>query len=601
MMTQVRRFRRKTAALPSQLRRSRLCMEQLEDRSLLSAASLFDPAGAYDLSRIMVQFRPEVGTPDVASILPGSRLGESYQLVPGLREVLLPAGANVSSALAAFQANPFVTYAEPTLLGEVEYIPNDPLWASLYAMPRISAPDAWDYHIGGTTTVVAVMDTGVYYDHDDLYLNIWVNQNEIPPDRYYNFTDVDFDGLITFWDLNDPINQGEYLITDINGDGKISGSDILAPDDGAGYGGWADGYDADGNGRTDDLVGWDFVSNTRTPNDTFGHGTHVAGTVGAIGDNGLGVVGVNMRAQIMVLRIGTGPGINLTAATAAVNYAALMGVPVSNNSWGGPGQMASLRSAIQAAQAVGHIYVAAAGNAGTNNDATPFYPANYGTTLDNVISVAATQSNDTRASFSNYGVNTVHLGAPGSNIRSTLRNNGYGNMSGTSMAAPHVAGAVAYLFSAYPGIDYQTVLYALLAGVDAVGLPVMTGGRLNLLNSLFILWGGSPGGNPGGGGKGGDFGGYAWGEIGFGGGFTSVGESAPSLVMVAQALAEQEPEAAPLLLATPANPVSKELPPAVFADGVLEPAAEVTRVETPAAGRVDSERDPLFAELFGIL
>ncbi len=487
--------------------RFRLAVENLEDRTLLSSSGLMDlstfrvdPALGIDPNHILVRFRAQNQEAISRAILPGSQLGAVMELVPGLREVTLPAGVSVQQALAAYQASPFVEYAEPNSYGQVERIPNDPNWSSagMYGLRSIQAPSAWDWWTGATWVVAADMDTGANYDHPDLCRNIWVNQGEIPYSRYVNLTDIDGDFAFTFWDLNDPINQGPDKITDQNADGRICGSDILAPMNGS-VGGWADGQPGwDPSVRVDDLIGWDFNANTRTPTDTHGHGTHTAGTIGAVGNNGVGVVGVNWIAQIMVLKIGPGPGISISAAIAATDYAWRMGAVVSNNSWGGGGFNQSLFNAISAARAAGHIYVAAAGNNNRNNDVTPFYPANYGTQLDNVISVAASTSTDARASFSNWGFNSVHLAAPGNAILSTGLGSSYTTLSGTSMAAPHVTGAVLYLLSILPGSNYLDVKNAILNGVDLIpawSSLVSSRGRLNLNTALYLLATGQPGGS----------------------------------------------------------------------------------------------------------
>ncbi len=273
-----------------------------------------------------------------------------------------------------------------------------------------------------------MIDTGVDYNHVDLVDNIWVNPDEI-------------DG---------------------------------------------DGIDNDGNGYIDDYYGWDWSNNDNNPMDDHSHGTHVAGTIGAVGDNGLGVVGVNWDVQIMSLKVMSASGNGyLSDAAKALDYAVSKGAVVSNHSYSGTGFSTTLYNSIVNAQANDHIVVAAASNNGTNNDVSPRYPAYY--EVDNVITVAATDRNDNLASWSNYGVNTVELAAPGVSIRSTTPNNGYGYKSGTSMATPHVAGAVALVHSAYPNWDYAQLRDAILDNVDpiaSVATKTITGGRLNVANVL---------------------------------------------------------------------------------------------------------------------
>src|SRR5262249_19223041 len=158
----------------------------------------------------------------------------------------------------------------------------------------------WELTTGSTQVVVGEMDTGVEYMHPDLYRNVWLNQAEIPRDVRKKLQDVDGDGLITFWDLNQPVNQGPGKITDLNGTGFIDGGDLLRP---VAAGGWADGRDDGHNGFTDDLIGWDFVEDDNDLMDTFGHGTATFGIIGAVGNNGEGVAGVNWKAQIQAVRV----------------------------------------------------------------------------------------------------------------------------------------------------------------------------------------------------------------------------------------------------------------------------------------------------------
>jgi serine protease len=247
-------------------------------------------------------------------------------------------------------------------------------------------------------------------------------------------------------------------------------------------GGWSDGVDEGFNGYRDDLIGWNFVNNTNNPLDDNDHGTHVSGTIGAIGNNGLGVAGINWRAQIVALKFldSSGSG-SISAAVSALNYAVANGIRVTNNSWGGGGYSSALNSAITAAQNAGDIFVAAAGNNGSNNDSYTSYPSNY--PQPNVLAVGSSTSTDGRSSFSNYGATTVDLFAPGSNILSTTRNGTYSTLSGTSMATPHVTGAIALVWDAHPNWTYQQVIDAIKNTVDVKpafqGISV-TGGRLNV-------------------------------------------------------------------------------------------------------------------------
>src|SRR5262245_51783378 len=421
-------------------------LETLEDRSLFSAGG---PAAAvpfnidpnsYDPSSILVRFTSP-DHPVVPSGPVGVLPGKPIALVPGLYEVHLTEGALPAAILDMYRGLAGVKYAEPNYLIHVENTPNDPKYGdgTLWAMNNtgqsggtadadIDAPEAWDIATGTSNTVVAVIDTGVDYNHPDLAANIWTNP------------------------------------------GEIAGN----------------GLDDDNNGYIDDIHGWDFANNDNNPMDDNGHGTHVAGTIGAVGNNNLGVAGVNWSVDIMALKFLGANGSGYTSnAVAALNYAVQMGAKVSNNSWGGGGNSLTLAAAINNARNNGHIFVAAAGNSGQNIDITPSYPASYSLSYDNVVTVAATDSNDNLASFSNYGVNTVTLAAPGVNILSTLPNNNYGWYSGTSMATPHVTGAIALYWSANPSLSYSQVINKLTSSVDQVaGLvgKVETGGRLDVGN-----------------------------------------------------------------------------------------------------------------------
>ena len=239
--------------------------------------------------------------------------------------------------------------------------------------------------------------------------------------------------------------------------------------------------------NTDGSVGWNFVANNNNPYDDNGHGTHVSGTIGAEGNNGVGVAGINWHVRIMALKFLDSAGNGTTsAAVQAIYWADNHGAKILNNSWAGGGYDSALASAISYTQQVGVIFVAAAGNDGTNNDVTPTYPANYA--YNNVISVAATDANDNLASYSNYGKSTVTLAAPGSNILSTTPNDTYSYYSGTSMATPHVTGALALVWGEHPDWNYTQVMAAVLNTVDQnsnLAGKVETGGRLNLYKAVL--------------------------------------------------------------------------------------------------------------------
>ena len=372
---------------------------------------------------------------------------------------------------------------------------NDPDFGNLWGLDNtgqtggvddadINAPEAWDKTTGSRSTVVAVIDTGVDYNHPDLYQNIWINQGEIPASRKANFTDIDGDGLITFADLNDPENQGPSRSPMATVTAESTAPIFLSrcKKQAVRTAATAAGpmaQDTDRNGYVDDFVGYDFVNHDDDPMDDHFHGTHVSGTIGAMGDDGNGIAGVNWHVEIMGLKFldGSGGGYESDAIT-ALNYAVANGAVVSNNSWGGGGFSSAFQTAIQNAAAKGHIFVAAAGNDGWNNDLDPFYPAGYN--VDNVVSVAATHSSDQLAWFSNYGVKSVDIAAPGVDIYSTFPTHvtgameqegfgpNYGTISGTSMATPHVTGVIASVRSQHPDWSYQKVIDQVLGTVDIV-------------------------------------------------------------------------------------------------------------------------------------
>jgi subtilisin family serine protease len=301
----------------------------------------------------------------------------------------------------------------------------------------IAAPRAWSTTTGDADTVVAVIDTGTDINHPDLKNNVWINP------------------------------------------GETAGN----------------GVDDDKNGYVDDVNGWDFHNNDASVYDAASedsHGTHVAGTIAAEGNNGIGVTGVNWKAKIMPLKF-LGPNGGYTSnAVKAIDYAVAKGAKISNNSWGGGGYSQTLKDAISRADASGHLFIAAAGNGGSDgigddNDATPSYPASYDN--PNIVSVAATDSKDALAGFSNYGGASVDLAAPGVGILSTLPGNTYGSYNGTSMATPHVSGVAALLKSKNPAADDATLKERLIKSVDArsnLSGKTTTGGRLNAAEALGV-------------------------------------------------------------------------------------------------------------------
>ncbi|MFQ3592638.1 MAG: S8 family serine peptidase [Gemmataceae bacterium] len=378
-----------------------------------------------------------------------------------------------------------IHYDGPTLAS----VPNDPRSSEQWSFANtgqnggkpgadIGAHRAWAVTTGSTAITVSVMDTGVDYTHEDLYLNIWINQKEIPPSIRARLIDVDGDNLLTFRDLNDPRNIGWGKALDLNGNGYIDADDLLRP---MSQGGWEDGIDNAGNGYIDDLIGWNFVENNNKPMDTFGHGTHIAGTIAATGNNGLGVTGINWVSQVMPIRFVDGQGNGSIAGyIQGLNYAVANGARVSNNSWTAATASSLLTEAVENARAKGHIIVAAAGNSSTNIDQSPLYPAAFN--LNNVVAVAATNRSDQLSDFSNFGPRTVNIAAPGEGILSTRLGGGYATNSGTSMATPHVTGAMALVWARNPNWSYTQVINQVLS--SATRLSSLTGrvatGRLDV-------------------------------------------------------------------------------------------------------------------------
>ncbi|MBI5676548.1 MAG: S8 family serine peptidase [Nitrospirae bacterium] len=293
-----------------------------------------------------------------------------------VHQIKLPESVTVTEAVEHYQHDPNVEYAEPNYIIHKAAVPSDQYFNNLWGLNNtgqnggvsdadIDAPEAWDITTGSHDVIIAVIDTGIASGHPDLSGNIWRN---------------------------------------------------------AGESNCADDIDNDGNGYIDDCNGWDFIGNDNDPSDYDGHGTHVSGTIAAQGNNSIGIAGIMWDAQIMPLRIlGVSGSGTIADAASAILYANAKGARIINNSWGGSGYSQVLKDAVDASNA---LVVCAAGNNGTDNDALPFYPASY--TSSNIISVAASDNNDMLAFFSNYGINSVDIAAPGVNIYSTFQVLTYG-------------------------------------------------------------------------------------------------------------------------------------------------------------------------------
>lgn len=407
------------------------------------AQSNTDP---YVKDELLIKFRKTVTK--TKSIETAARLGlaavENLGLT-GWQRVRLTNGLDPKRAAAGISLESEIEYVQPNFYYHLQATPNDIQWgtAGMYGLPKISAPAAWDLTTGSSTVVVANIDTGMRYTHEDLAANMWTNPGEI---------------------------QGN-------------------------------GIDDDNNGFPDDYYGYDFFFNDPDPLDENGHGTHTGGTIGAVGNNALGVVGVNWNVRIMAIKIYNASGVGTTSAMLvnAYNYIRMMknrgiNIRVTNNSYAGCdeacGYDQATKDTLDAMGNAGILNVFAAGNNGWNNDtvASPAYPAAY--TSPSILTVASSTSTDARSSFSNYGPISVDIAAPGSGILSTTRasDSSYGGNSGTSMAAPHVTGAAALLAAYDPTLSAVSIKATLMNRVDPLtgwdATPIKTNGRLNVFSAL---------------------------------------------------------------------------------------------------------------------
>ncbi len=417
-----------------------------------------DGQPAFVPNEVLVQFEPGVSEPARAAARAAANAAVATTLGSDRRLELLTTALAVPDAIAVLQAVPGVEFAEPNWIVRHYATSNDPYYldGSLWGMyGDATAPsnpfgsqagEAWAAgNTGSQDVYVAVIDEGIDVTHPDLAPNIWTNPF-------------------------DPVN----------------------------------GVDDDGNGYVDDVHGWDFRNEDNSVYDGPGddHGTHVAGTIGARGGNGAGVAGVNWNVTMISAKFLAGTG-STDDAIQAINYVIDLktrhglNIIATNNSWGGGSASQALHQAIIRAAKQGILFVAAAGNGGEDgvgddNDVTPHYPSNYSTLVaagsesaasyEAIISVASLTSTGARSSFSNYGATSVDLGAPGSGIYSTWPGGGYQSISGTSMATPHVTGAVALYRAAHPDASPAAIRDAILASaIPTASLSgiTATGRRLN--------------------------------------------------------------------------------------------------------------------------
>ncbi len=378
---------------------------------------------------------------------------------PNLFLLRVPDRIGTESAITALLSCPYVEYAEKNYYGQLTSVSTDEYFSLQWGLHNngqsggtidadIDAPEAWNTFTGSSDVVIAILDTGIDYNHEDLQANIWTNPGE-------------------------------------SGDGKETND-----------------YDDDGNGYEDDVHGYDFIDGWSDPIDdhywmqTY-HGTHVSGIAAACGNNNdVGIYGVAWNSKLVALKIvDQGENISTAAVVAAIDYALDNGVNVMNMSCRVPAYSAALYEAVERAMEAGVLLVCSAGNdSNVNTDITPQYPSCYD--IDNIISVLATDHNDNIPSYSNYGPYTVDLGAPGgsntdredpANIFSTKKYNNYQFLDGTSASAPYVTGAVALLLGQRPTINWWQAKTIIMKSVDiktSITGKARSNGRLNIANAL---------------------------------------------------------------------------------------------------------------------
>lgn len=385
------------------------------------------------INEMVIRFNRDLSEAEINKYLTDSNITiKKYIAALNYHVLSLPENMTYYDALAYFKSKKMLYQAEPNYIIPIKSVPDDPFFNMQWGLNNsggsglndadIDAPEAWDFSDGGREVVIAVIDTGVDYTHEDLAGNIWQNPHEIPGNN----------------------------------------------------------MDDDGNGYIDDVMGWDFVDRAsgnpdedykepdNDPLDMHGHGTHVAGIIAAVKNNGKGIAGVAYNSRIMAVRAAymdeSGEGIlESVDAAQAILYAAENGAEVINISWGDYVESTLISDAIDMASSMGAIICASAGNDSTGSR---IYPA----ASDNpaIIAVGATDRYDNRAIFSNYG-NWIHVSAPGRDIYSTKPGNTYGSLSGTSMATPHVSALAAMIISAFPGISPLEVKARIMNSADVLG------------------------------------------------------------------------------------------------------------------------------------
>ncbi len=400
---------------------------------------------------VLVKFRPGTSAEAIEEITAKfhDQVEDEIESVPGLDAIDDLDDADVQTVVADYQALPEVEYAEPNFEVSLDHTgggkhlhADDPRFEEQWALANegqnggtagadISAMKAWATTTGSQEVVVAVLDTGVDYNHPDLVNNVWTRTDDVKP------------------------YQDREL------------------------------------GIVEDVHGYNAIENSGDPFDDNGHGTHCAGIIGAEGGNKIGIAGVNWTVRIMPLKFMNAGGFgNVKDAIEAINYAidrkkAGVNVRVINASWGSTMKSRALEDVIRKASENDILFVAASGNDSSDNDRRPHYPANYSS--PNVISVAALDRNDELTKFSNFGSKTVHIAAPGKDILSTWLGADYEEHSGTSMATPVVAGVAALVLSKQPNLSVSELRALLLKSVDklpSLAGKVSTGGRINAAQAV---------------------------------------------------------------------------------------------------------------------
>jgi subtilisin family serine protease len=402
---------------------------------------------------VLVKFKSGVSRETIESLTArlNDRIEDRIENAAGWESIDDLDNAEAANVVAEYSRLPEVEYAEPNFDIEIPdaidgplapVLPHDPQFNHQWALANsgqrggkegadISATLAWATTTGSDKVVVAVLDSGVDYTHEDLAENMWVR----------------------------PANLAPYQDNEL--------------------------------GTADDLNGFNAIDNSADPMDENGHGTHCAGIIGAEGENDLGIAGVNWKVQIMPLKFMNAGGFGTTKdAVEAINYVierkkAGVNVRIISASWGSTQKSRALEDVIRKAYENDILFVAAAGNASVNNDRSPHYPSSYN--VPNVLSVAALDRNDQLAKFSNYGVKSVAIGAPGVDILSTWLGNAYEEKSGTSMATPVVAGVAALIVAENPRISVDDLRKKLMASTDpivALKGKTVSGGRINAAKAL---------------------------------------------------------------------------------------------------------------------